>query len=111
MAAGAPGRATRGAFRPPAAGGLPGGAGPPGQADSGAFAPPAPVTGAVLGASARPAGNEATAATLTFNPEVVLPSQSSQATAVYTVTQGVASGLPLTLFIEEELTLLDNSVR
>ncbi|MGH3373771.1 MAG: Ig-like domain-containing protein, partial [Actinoallomurus sp.] len=64
-----------------------------------------------LGASARPAGNEATAATITFNPEVVLPSQSSQATALYTLSQGVASGLPVTLFIEEQLTLLDNSVR
>ncbi|HEX3553446.1 MAG TPA: Ig-like domain-containing protein [Thermoanaerobaculia bacterium] len=81
------------------------------EADDGPLAPPAAVTGAVLGASARPAGNEATAATLTFNPEVVLPSQSSQVTAVYTLSQGVASGLPVTLFIQEELTLLDNSVR
>jgi len=96
---------------PAAAAGLTDGGWAAVQADSGDFAPPAPVAGAVLGASARPAGNEATAATLTFNPEVVLPSQSSQATAVYTVAQGVASGLPLTLFIEEELTLLDNSVR
>ncbi|HEV7786016.1 MAG TPA: hypothetical protein VGQ28_11810, partial [Thermoanaerobaculia bacterium] len=96
---------------PAAAAGLTDGGWAAVEADSGALAPPAPVTGAVLGASARPAGNEATAATLTFNPEVVLPSQSSQATALYTVSQGVASGLPVTLFIEEELTLLDNSVR
>ena len=81
------------------------------EADTGALAPPAPVAGAVLGASARPAGDEPTAATLTFNPQVVLPSQSSLATAVYTLSEPAASGLPLTLLIEEELTLLDNSVR
>jgi RHS repeat-associated protein len=81
------------------------------EADDGALAPPAPVTGAVLAGSARPMGNEPTAATLTFNPEVVLPSQSSLATAVYTLSQNAASGLPLTLVIEEELTLLDGSVR
>lgn len=81
------------------------------QADAGALAPPAPVNGAALSASARPAGDEATGATLTFNPEVVLPSQSSLATAVYTLSEDAASGLPLTLLIEEELTLLDNSVR
>ncbi|HEX4965393.1 MAG TPA: Ig-like domain-containing protein [Thermoanaerobaculia bacterium] len=96
---------------PAAAAGLTDGGWAAVEADDGPLAPPAPVTGAVLGASARPAGNEATAANLTFNPEVVLPSQSSQATAVYTLSQGVASGLPLTLFIQEELTLLDNSVR
>ncbi|HEV7509645.1 MAG TPA: Ig-like domain-containing protein [Thermoanaerobaculia bacterium] len=96
---------------PAAAAGLTDGGWAAVEADSGPLAPPAPVAGAVLGASARPAGNEATAATLTFNPEVVLPSQSSQATALYTVSQGVASGLPVTLFIEEQLTLLDNSVR
>ncbi len=81
------------------------------QADTGALAPPSPVTGAVLSASARPAGDEPTGATLTFNPEVVLPSQSSLATAVYTLSEDAASGLPLTLSIEEELTLLDDSVR
>ncbi|HKI00989.1 MAG TPA: Ig-like domain-containing protein [Thermoanaerobaculia bacterium] len=42
---------------------------------------------------------------------MVLPSQSSLATAVYTLSEPAASGLPLTLLIEEELTLLDNSVR
>ncbi|HEX6904369.1 MAG TPA: Ig-like domain-containing protein [Thermoanaerobaculia bacterium] len=81
------------------------------QADAGALAPPAPVNGAALSAAARPAGDEPTGATLTFNPEVVLPSQSSLATAVYTLSEDAASGLPLTLLIEEELTLLDNSVR
>ncbi|HKI05513.1 MAG TPA: Ig-like domain-containing protein [Thermoanaerobaculia bacterium] len=81
------------------------------QADTGALAPPAPVAGAVLGGSAHPAGDEPTAATMSFNPEVVLPSQSSLATAVYTLSEPAASGLPLTLLIEEELTLLDNSVR
>ncbi len=81
------------------------------EGDPGTLAPPAPVAGAVLGASARPAGDEPTSATLGFNPEVVLPSQSSLATAVYTLSEPAASGLPLTLLIEEELTLLDNSVR
>jgi RHS repeat-associated protein len=81
------------------------------EADDGPLAPPAPVAGAVLAASPRPAGDEPTGATLGFDPEVVLPAQSSRATAVYTLAEGVASGLPVTLRIEEELTLLDNSVR
>jgi RHS repeat-associated protein len=81
------------------------------EADSGPTAPPAPVTGAALGGSPRPSGGDVTAATLGFNPQVVLPSQTSLATASYTTTQEVASGLPLTLEVAESLTLLDGSVR
>ena len=81
------------------------------EADDGAVAPPAAVAGQVLGASPRPVGDEATGATLTFDPEVVLPSQASLATAAYTLAGDAASGLPLTLVIEEELVLLDGSTR
>ena len=81
------------------------------EADDGSTTPPAPVTGAALGGSPRPSGNDVTAATLGFDPQVVLPSQTSLATASYTTTQEVASGLPLTLEVAESLTLLDGSVR
>ncbi len=76
-----------------------------------ALAPPSPVLGAVLPAAPRPTGNEPTAASLTFSPEVVLPTQSSRATALFTLWEEAASGLALTLSIVEELTLADGSVR
>ena len=81
------------------------------EADSGATAPPAAVAGAVLAGSPRPSGDDVTSATLTFDPQVVLPGQTSLATAAFTTTGDVASGLPLTLVVEESLTLLDESSR
>ena len=74
--------------------------------------PPAAVAGAVLPAATAPAGTEVSAATLTFDPATVLPAQTSQATALFTVAAGgVASGMPLTLSVAEQLTLLDGTVR
>jgi RHS repeat-associated protein len=81
------------------------------EADAGATAPPAAVAGAVLGGSSRPSGDDVTSATLSFNPQVVLPGQTSLATTAFTTTEDVASGLPLTLVVEESLTLLDESSR
>ena len=75
-------------------------------------APPAAVAGAVLPAAPAPAGTAVSAATLTFNPATVLPAQTSLATALYTVAAGgVASGMPLTLSVAEQLTLLDGTTR
>ncbi len=79
--------------------------------DQGATAPPAAVTGTVLAGSPRPAGSDVTSAALSFDPQVVLPGQSSLATVTYTTIQEVASGLPLTLVVQENLTLLDDSSR
>jgi RHS repeat-associated protein len=74
--------------------------------------PPAAVAGAVLPAAQPPAGTEVSAATLGFNPATVLPAQTSLATALYTVAAGgVASGMPLTLSVAEQLTLLDGTTR
>jgi RHS repeat-associated protein len=74
--------------------------------------PPAAVAGAVLPAATAPAGTEVSAATLTFNPATVLPAQTSLATALYSVAAGgVASGMPLTLSVAEQLTLLDGTTR
>ncbi|MCP4203906.1 MAG: hypothetical protein GY769_18470 [bacterium] len=81
------------------------------EADAGALAPPPPVVGTVLGSSPTPTGQEVDAATLDFSPEVVLPSQRSLATVTYELGLDAASGLPLTLVIQEELQLLDGSVR
>jgi RHS repeat-associated protein len=81
------------------------------EGDDGPTAPPAAVAGTVLGGSPRPFGGDVTSAALTFTPEVVLPSQTSLATAAYTTAQEVASGLLLTLVIQENLTLLDESSR
>ena len=74
-------------------------------------APPAAVAGTVLGSSPAPTGSEVTAAALTFNPATVLPSQRSLVTVDYTVTGTPPSGVPLTLTVREELTLLDGGVR
>jgi len=84
------------------------------EADTGTLAPPAAVTGTVLGSSPAPAGDEVASATVSFDPTVVLPSQRSEATVGYTLGAGVTevpSGLPLTLSVQEELTLLDGTVR
>ena len=83
------------------------------EADTGANAPPAAVVGQVLGSSPSPVGGEVESASLTFDPEVVLPTQRARATATYTLAAGLEdapSGLPLTLVIEEELELLDGSI-
>ena len=96
---------------PAAAAGLTDGAWAAVEGDDGATAPPSAVAGAVLGGSARPSGSDVTAASLSFDPQVVLPSQTSLATAAYTTAQEVASGLPLTLLVQENLTLLDESSR
>lgn len=80
-------------------------------ADAGPLAPPAALAGAVLGSAAAPNGDQVLSASLAFDPELVLPAQRSEVTARYQVAQPVASGLPLTLRIREELTLLDGSVR
>ena len=81
------------------------------EADLGATAPPAPVVGAVLGSAAAPVGDEATAAAIAFAPAVVLPSQASLATVTYTLAGDAASGLAVTVSVQEELTLLDGTVR
>lgn len=83
------------------------------EADTGAGAPPAPVAGAILGSAVAASSEALTAAALEFDPATVLPSQRSLGTVTYTVTPGseLPSGIPLTLEIQEELTLLDNSVR
>ena len=80
-------------------------------ADEGATAPPAPVVGSSLGSAAAPTGAAVTAAAMSFAPGVVLPAQRSVATVTYTTSGDVASGLPLTLTVREELTLLDGTVR
>jgi hypothetical protein len=81
------------------------------RADGGAIAPPAPVAGTVLGSAPAPAGGEVTAATITFDPATVLPSQASRVTVVYTLSADAPSGTPLTVVVQEELTLLDGTVR
>jgi hypothetical protein len=52
-----------------------------------------------------------TAATITFDPATVLPSQASRVTVVYTLSADAPSGTPLTVVVQEELTLLDGTVR
>ena len=81
------------------------------EADSGALAPPAATAGQVLGSSTAPIGNEVTAVTITFDPEMVLPTQTSEATVTYTLSSAVPSGLPLTLMVQEQLTLLDGTLK
>ncbi len=77
-----------------------------------AAVPAAAVVGAALPPAPAPAGTEVSAATMAFNPSQVLPAQTSQATALYTVVSGgVASGMPLSLAVTEQLTLLDGTTR
>jgi RHS repeat-associated protein len=82
------------------------------EADTGVTAPAGPVvTGQVLPSAPHPVGGEVTAAEITFDPGVVLPTQVSQATVGYELASSPPSGLPLTLVIEERLDLLDGTVR
>ncbi len=81
------------------------------EADTGALAPPAPVAGTVLGSSPAPGGDEVTAAAIAFDPSTVLPSQSARTIVGYTLGAEAPSGLPLTVVVREELTLLDGTVR
>ncbi|MDA8017398.1 MAG: Ig-like domain-containing protein, partial [Thermoanaerobaculia bacterium] len=84
-------------------------------ADVGAQAPTPAVVGQNLGSSAAPVAGAVTAASISFDPEVVLPNQRSQADVTYTLASAapdaVVSGVPLTLWIREELELLDGTVR
>ncbi len=81
------------------------------EADSGALAPPPAVAGQMLGSSAAPPSGGVTSASLSFDPEVVLPTQRSWVQVLYGLAAEVPSGVPLTLSIEERLELLDGSVR
>jgi len=76
------------------------------EADGGALAPPAAVVGQALGSAAVPVGDEITGAQISFAPPVVLPEQASRATVDYTLASPVASGVPLTLQVREDLELL-----
>jgi RHS repeat-associated protein len=83
------------------------------EADTGDAPPPAATPGAVLGSGPAPAANAVVSAAVAFDPPTVLPAQRSVATVTYTLAPdaSLASGLPLTLSVREELTLLDGSVR
>ncbi|MCP4570507.1 MAG: hypothetical protein GY841_23230, partial [FCB group bacterium] len=81
------------------------------EGDSGPLAPPAAIDGEVLGSSPQPLTAWATTAELSFDPKMVLATQRSRVTAEYTLDTEAASGLPLTLLIREELTLLDGTER
>ncbi|MCB1055040.1 MAG: Ig-like domain-containing protein, partial [Acidobacteria bacterium] len=81
------------------------------SADPSPTAPPVAVVGAVLAGASAGDPQAVTAAALTFDPEVVLPAQTSAVTVDYTETSAVPSGTPLTLEVREELTLLDGTVR
>jgi RHS repeat-associated protein len=81
------------------------------EADPPPFAVPPPVVGEALGSLPTPPLDAVASATLTFDPEVVLPAQQSVATVDYTVTETATSGLALTLSIAERLQLLDGSER
>ncbi|HEX9731527.1 MAG TPA: Ig-like domain-containing protein, partial [Thermoanaerobaculia bacterium] len=81
------------------------------EPDTGALEPPPAVVGEVLGSSPAPEGGEVTAAAVSFEPAIVTPDQTADATAVYTLASEVASGLPLTMVIREELELLDGTIR
>ncbi|MCG8461929.1 MAG: Ig-like domain-containing protein, partial [Holophagales bacterium] len=81
------------------------------EADAGVHAPPAAVVGEVLGSSPAPSTAQVLSASLAFSPQVVLPTQTSAVTVSYTLTTPQPSGLPLTLSIQEELELLDGTLR
>ncbi len=84
---------------------------PDGGSGGGPLAPPPAIDGQPLGSSPMPAGDEVDTADLSFEPELVLPTQQALATVAYTLAAPAPSGLPLTLTIEEELELLDGSLR
>jgi RHS repeat-associated protein len=72
------------------------------------------VIGQVLPSLPAPEGDEIEAAAVDFAPTQVLPSQRSRATVSYTLADAgtpAPSGLPLTLAVQERLTLLDGSER
>lgn len=72
------------------------------------------VVGQVLPSLPAPEGDEIEAAEVDFSPTQVLPSQRSRATVAYTLADvgtPAPSGLPLTLGVQERLTLLDGSER
>jgi RHS repeat-associated protein len=72
------------------------------------------VVGQVLPSLPAPEGDEIEAAAVDFAPTQVLPSQRSRATVSYTLKGAgtpAPSGLPLTLAVQERLTLLDGSER
>lgn len=81
------------------------------EADTGALAPPPAIDGQTLGSAPMPTGNEVASAELSFDPELVLPSQQALATVLYTLAEETPSGLPLTLTVAEELELLDGTFR
>lgn len=81
------------------------------EADTGLLSPPPAVVGQVLGSSPTPVGDEVTSATIAFEPAVVLPTQTADATVTYVLAADLPSGLALTLSTEEELELLDGTVR
>ena len=70
-----------------------------------------PLPGEILASAPAPSSELVVGATLSFDPELVLPNQRSQATVSYQTSVDVASGLPLTLEIREQLELLDGSER
>ncbi|MEL7059312.1 MAG: Ig-like domain-containing protein, partial [Acidobacteriota bacterium] len=82
------------------------------EADVGATAPPAAAVGQPLGSSAAPVGDEVTGAALSFSPATVMATQRSRATVDYVFGAAPApSGTPLSLRVQEELELLDGSLR
>ncbi|MBZ0113048.1 MAG: Ig-like domain-containing protein, partial [Thermoanaerobaculia bacterium] len=80
------------------------------EADSLPVAPPSPVPSQALG-SAAPTDGAVLTAEITFDPVQVRPSQTSRGTITYTLSEPTPSGLPLTVEIREQLTLLDGSSR
>jgi len=81
------------------------------EADPPPFAVPAAVVGEPLGSLPVPPSESILTATLSFEPETVLPGQRSLATVVYTSSEASASGATVTLSIAEELQLFDGSTR
>ncbi|MDA8016720.1 MAG: Ig-like domain-containing protein [Thermoanaerobaculia bacterium] len=76
------------------------------EADRGVTAPPAAVFDQVLGSAPAPAAGVVDSASITFDPSTVLATQRSRARVEYTLDADAPSGVPLTLWIEERLTLL-----
>ncbi|MEM7584995.1 MAG: Ig-like domain-containing protein, partial [Acidobacteriota bacterium] len=70
-----------------------------------------PLAGEILPSLPAPSSALVLSADLGFDPELVLPNQRSRVTVIYTTSEEVASGLPLTLEIQEQLELLDGSQR
>ncbi|MEO1086501.1 MAG: carboxypeptidase-like regulatory domain-containing protein, partial [Acidobacteriota bacterium] len=81
------------------------------ERDAGPWAPAPGVIGQPLGSSTAPVGDEVSAATIQFSPSTILPTQRARADVSYTLDADTPSGLPLTLWIEERLTLIDGTER